>query len=311
MIDTIRFKLAPCSWVDLDAVPDTWDIKDGESCSRRFNKTEKRQQFGVDTGRMLMHRETGLRVAGSCLVPEWLEVSLPRVYHGRNGLLLENDTEVYGALLQLEKLLRQVALISAPADLKPFAIFAKITRLDLCWQFVGKIETWIQAFRYNKHPNVRRPTVQHNGSGLVFPGVGMHIRFYDKRKEVYRRPGDIVRVECQMRGSKLREFGLTNFEESFLGGFSRLWSIFKDIILKFNPDQLTEISTVAELLSMLEASDVKIGTQTPFEIWSAGKHRSTVCRMSKLMKESLPRRCGVDLWELTAFPVVVNLPVEA
>jgi hypothetical protein len=311
MIDTIRLRLVPCSWVDFSEIPDGWDIVDGERCSRRHNKNLKRNEFGVDTGRLVNHRDSGLRVGGSSIVPEWVEVSLPRLYHGRNGQLLENDSEVYGALVLLEAKIKDVVSRSATGEYRPFQIFDKVTRLDLCWQFVGSIQTWIQAFRHNKHPNVRRPTVTHDGSGLVFPGVGMHIRIYDKRKEVYRRPGDVVRVECQMRGSKLKEFGLTSFEESFLGGFSRLWAIFKDIILKFNPETLTEIGRIADLLALLEAQGVKIGSQTAFEVWSAGKHRSTVSRMQAMMKESLPRLCGVDLWLLTSAPVVVNLAVES
>lgn len=306
MIDTVRVKLAPCSWRPYAEIDNGWDIRESDTQTRKWQRTTAESVENAESGLLLNHRESGLRVGGTAENPKWMEVSLPKLYKGKNGILLENDKDISGAFIAAYEKCLEVIMPGARVSFFT-ELFVAISRLDLCWQFEGDIDAWVQAFRLQGHPNVRRPTVTHAGSGLVFPGVGLHIRIYDKRKEQVRRKGDVVRVECQLRNPKLKEYGLAGFDESFLGGFARLWSIFKDIVYKFNPGDLHQVSNLAELLALLEADNVRVGEQSPFEIWAAGKHRSSVSRMRRMMRDALPCKVGIDLWELCAVPIPVHM----
>lgn len=311
MIDTIRIALAVGSWAHLPDIDSGWDINDTQAGTRKFIVKERSDRYNVERKLWLTHRATGLRVWGTDLVPEWLEVSLPRVLHGRNASLIKNDFELCEAFLALQELLLQVRVpLPSESSTVLFSPFLKCTRLDLCWHFKGLIQEWIESFRLSGHPRVRRPLEIFSGTGLVWPGSGVRIRMYDKRREVYRKAGDIVRVEHQLRGMILKDLGLRLFDEAWLGGFERLWSIFKDLTLPFNPEMRHEVSTLAEILALGESLGVKFGVQSPFELWASGKHRSTVSRMKKLISESVPRRVGVDLWALCSSPVAYDLAVE-
>lgn len=326
MIDTIKFRLIDgCSWIAPKSEFSEWDFRESSVVLKKTVR-EGGQVGSADEGMMMTHTVSGLRVWGSYFVPEFVEVSLPKFYFGRNGVLLKTDQEITAALYLLERKVREVCeipeFVSVPgADqdengtftrllpVLPLDLFSRIQRIDLVWQFEGQIADWIQAYRNCKLNAVRRPVEEYKDSGLKWPGQDLQVRIYDKRKEQHNKSGNVVRVESQIRGKKLDEFEIRD-PKDLLGGFSWLWWMFKGVVLALNPKDRYEPGNLADLIALLEAQGIRVGNQSVFELYCTGKHRSTVSRMRNKVAEAMPKRTGINLWDLCAVPVPVDLPVE-
>lgn len=121
-------------------------------------------------------------------------MSLPRLKYPHNGYLLGSQAEIDEALQRADELVGQVA--AAPES-------RRFSRVDLVWKFRVPIQSFLQAHRTAQHPHIRAEPVLRKWTSLSWAGSKMKVRMYDKRKELTKLAGDILRVEFQLQHEKL------------------------------------------------------------------------------------------------------------
>ena len=272
-LDTVRFDLFPAPWGN--EVPRGWrDLQGGRRETRGAEIT-------ATAYRILQHEESGLRVGGTPSEPEWLEVSLPRLLHETNGILLKPE-EVPAAVERMRGLL---------ADVVPATALSDLTRADLVNHFRFRPEDVIQAMRGLPHPKVRTKGREFFGTGLEWPGSKVHIRFYDKRAEQDGVPGDIMRLEFQLRGRKHLPaiWDGASFDCATLHGY------YRRLVLQFEPRKLARPSDLAGFLAWLDRSGILVEEQRPLEVYlslkSNAKYRQ---RLSAKVRAALVPELVLD-----------------
>lgn len=225
----------------------------------------RRQTHGEIETDVYEHLESGLRVSGSDGEVTKMEVSLPRLLHGTNAKLIKSERELDDALSQALALVRQFAV---PTTMEKFWF----GRADLVWQFRGNPSDFIKAHWHLRHKRVRRETGHYDGQSLYWPGCGFRVRMYDKGLEQTGKPSDVVRVEVQLRGKRLRQlFGVQEAGLTALD-FAQCYSVYRRILLEFDPKPLTEIHGLTELLAIGEKAGWSYQGISAFDLWARRKN---------------------------------------
>jgi hypothetical protein len=80
----------------------------------------------------------------------------------------------------------------------------RCTRLDLVGQFLVEPADMLAAHRETMHPRIRGRKSYYEGESLHFVRKERHLRIYDKVNEMQGKPGQVTRVEWQLRGEAMR-----------------------------------------------------------------------------------------------------------
>lgn len=188
MIDTIRLNLHG-KWADSPPSGSEWERTES-------HRTQCKGPDIVETSGVTWHNhENGLRIMGHELGPLSAEVSLPRLLHGCNSRLIEDQDQMDASLGMLQ---RDIGSFAEVAQAECF----DVSRVDVVWnvRIQGGIDVVINQLRNVRHPEVRKATTVYDRESIHFPGKMQHLRLYDKRFEKERRRSDIVRCELQLRG---------------------------------------------------------------------------------------------------------------
>lgn len=257
MIDTIRLKLESVPFKGLE-LPG-WEKH--EKISPGFCGEPVESSWYI-------HKETGLRVGGSSLTSSWMEVSLPRLFYGSNGYLLRAE-HMNPALFSAFDLASEVLV----DYIKP----EKLTRYDLCHHFVGEAKDYVCSLRGLKHKRVRRVAVEWFESGLEWPGTNVFIRLYDKNEEMNNSPGEIQRLEFQLRKTALRNIW------SLEKGLSpeKCFKQYRDLAGEFASRSVPRIGSVNDFLCWLRTEKVRVNGIDPVERFLASKSRASRYRIEK------------------------------
>lgn len=256
MIDTIRFRLESVPFKNLKC--SEWEKHEKISSGFDGNPTESV---------WYIHKETGLRVGGSFYSSSWLEVSLPRLYYGSNGYLLR-PKDINPALSAAFDLAGSVVEVIKPE---------KLTRYDLCHHFLGDAKDYVCSLRGLKHKRVRRVAVEWFESGLEWPGTNVFIRLYDKNEEMNKSPGEIQRLEFQIRKSMLRN--IWSLEEGL--NPEKCFKQYRELCSEFATRSVPRIGSVSDFLCWLKAERVMINGIDPVERFLASKSRASRYRIEK------------------------------
>jgi hypothetical protein len=186
-----------------------------------------------------------------------VETSLPRLLHPSNGILLK-PSEMPASVSRLRNLLALAA---------PDAALGQMTRADLVLHFRMDPDDAIQAFRGIPHPKVRRAAREFFGTGLEWPGDHVHIRFYDKLREMEQRRGDIMRLEFQLRGRKQ----LPAIWDGSAFDMVTAHLFYRRLALGFEPRSLSRPSDLVGFLAWLERNAGTVKGQRPLDVYLAMK----------------------------------------
>ena len=294
MIDTVRLFFPHERLPDM---PHDWDF-----ISRHSDRVRPDGTISRRNGFTYEHRPTGLRATGDEHEIRWIEVSLPRLLFGHNGSLITSQEHIDQAMRALSGLLRQIG-----TQLTALRYF---TRVDLVWQFSGDPAAFIAAHRSCKHRSIRKEAGSFNNNSLFWQGSDMRVSMYDKALEQTGQKGDVVRVEVQLRGKRLKR-ELRDDEYSNVTGldFYDCYQAYRRILLGFNPPSLPKIGSVAELLALAERHDWTADGVTPFDLWARGKSAKQITRVRKQMAALRPEVHDID-WEallpVQPLPPVIN-----
>lgn len=292
MIDTVRFSIGPTDW-SKEILPAGW-VEDAASKMRTICG-----DYEASGSRLCKHEPSGLRVGGSAEAAEWLEVSLPRLVYLHNGILLRPE-DLPTAYAELKKLLT----IAAPA-----ASLKRLLRLDLVCQFAADIREWIPMLRNVQHPRVRRKAKEWFDSGLTWPGQYHHVNLYDKNLEKFKTPGNVARLEFQLKGRAIPEGLWTS--EGF--DFHACYGHYRKLCMGFAPVPLPAPSNLIEFLAWLDRSGCVVDGMRPVERFLASKSRAQQFKLRRALRSASYEVKRIDWAELlpaSSFPAWVDCKAE-
>lgn len=125
-------------------------------------------------------------------------------------------------------------------------------RVDLVWQFAGDPALYANAHRNCLHPMIRKPVVDYGNNGLAWNGSQVTIRMYDKLLEQTKNTGNVIRVEVQLRGKKLRQV-LANDAPVTKLDFATCYTRYRSIVQKFQPQPAPDVRDSIDLLAYAQA----------------------------------------------------------
>lgn len=256
MIDTVRFKLFASPF---KSTPFGWEVKEGTWISDIDGE--------VISWKQCQHKETGLRLYGTEGMAQSLEVSLPKVMHGCNGILLR--------LKEINTAYRAALDLATEAVMRPDP--ESITRYDLVLHFHGPACDYLASLRGLKHKKVRNRCCEFFGSGLEWPGRYVHIRLYDKKLELEGSPGMVQRLEFQLRGSSMRDVW------SSRSGFDpeSCYKQYRDLCDGFASRSVPRFGSVNDLLAFLLKNEVVVNGVDPVERYLACRSNRQRYRINK------------------------------
>ena len=169
-----------------------------------------------------------------------IECSLPKVYFGSNGRVLENQNQLDAALLKLRDTLNEFAVV-------PDFCKWQVCRVDIAWNFEGPARPLIMAHAALKVPGIRRGATLFAGAhGVSFRGAKSRymVTLYDKARKM-GQPGSVLRVEISLRGEYLaRRFPVDTWRD-----FNSHWKTFRGTMATIPPIKaLEKVSNIREAI---------------------------------------------------------------
>ena len=216
MIDTIRGIISsPWDHSKLDRLAKNIDS------SWTITKRKIADEKGEYVSWQCKHKSNGMWIQGTAEHASIVQCSLPRLVFRDcdNTNLIKNDQDLATAFDKMRLQMLEVL---------EFDTLPRWTRIDLVWNFLGKIEEYIACFRSTRHPSVRKPTRVYDGESISWKGKATEIQIYDKIKEKGQTakhyanlPVTIVRAEIRKSIPKHGEkFDLTTeLCNPVLGGY--------------------------------------------------------------------------------------------
>lgn len=277
MVDTVKLFAPHQLRYRAGDLPDGWEYKG--ILKRKARGDDNCQEFETHVYR---HVSSGLCATGNETEVRNIQVSLPKLLHGSNGVLIKTADELETALCRTSQTLRQIGLPTT---------FGRtwFSRVDLVWHFPGNPQDFFLAHEKVRHPRVRKATVRYDGQSISWRGCNFAILMYDKSLEQNKRSGDVVRVEVQLRGKRLRDcFGIEDGQLTELD-FDECYSVYRKILLGFEPAALPQAEGRVAELAMGAIAGWKFNGVSHFDIWARGKNprvvRSMRAKIGKLVLE--------------------------
>lgn len=203
MLDTVRIRA-------------NWPVRDDLPRDRSFNLPNERS-VRVTTD-----------ISGRLIVA--VECSLPRLLHGHNGSVMEDQSQIDAACEKLRAKLSVDAVVPDPCEWQ-------ISRADIAWNFELSARGLILAHSCLRIPGIRNgATVWAGGNGLSWKGAKSQfiVTFYDKARKMGIK-GSVLRVEVRLVGRTLT----SRLPGSESRCFDRLWAIYRGILAGIPPIENT------------------------------------------------------------------------
>lgn len=198
---------------------------------------------GVDRYRF-WNRNSGIVAYFAQGLLRYAQASLPRVLFGNNGSVIAWQHEIDEALATLNKALDLISRRVSKGEV--------FTRVDLVWQFDVQPSEFHRALLYVRHPLIRQNPIDYGNKGLEWRsrsrGAGCKIVGYDKLLKDTKTPGNVTRLEVQLRGSRLKQLVGSGASVTRLD-FAQCYQAYRTIIQKFRPKPVPKIAAVVDLIA--------------------------------------------------------------
>jgi hypothetical protein len=228
---------------------------------------------------------TGYRAYGEAGCVKYHRASLPRLSYGHNGRLIPNQAELDAAVGLLQAKTEEIA--------NPPRCSYYLTRVDLVWQFRCDPAAFILAHRHARHARLRCDPTRYESRSMALEGSEMRISFYDKVLERFKRNGDVLRVEVQLRGDRLKE-ELGNGARVTRLVFADCYAAFRRIMLGFCLPPIERGGKIAQLLAMGERAGWQSDGIPAFDLYTGGMSGRHVRRLQKQMAAWRPMVFQID-----------------
>ncbi|MBL9151863.1 MAG: hypothetical protein JNK37_05245 [Verrucomicrobiales bacterium] len=259
MIDTIRVRHNLCLSQEAVKRLNDRDLPHWSAVSMQKTRGDGRSLFSETSSTSFTHDGSGLRVNASEYDKHSAEVSLPRLLHGDNGMLLKSPDEFRAAIDCLIGLLRVFHPSIEPAHLE-------LHRIDLSLNLTVDPTVILPLHRHARHPRIRREVEEYHNpdsnrrrpephsvfqlNTVRLAGTKTTICLYDKSAERMarrRRASHLIdtplprclRVEIQLRGRRHVSTLLGGLEIDALTldrlDFGACYRAFRNIMVEFDP----------------------------------------------------------------------------
>ena len=228
---------------------------------------------------------TGYRAYGDGGCVKYHRASLPRLLYGHNGRLIPNQPDLDAARVLFQAKTEEICDLPCSS--------CHYTRIDLVWQFCCDVARYILAHRHARHPRLRCDPVHYEARSLALEGSDMRISFYDKTLERFKRPGDILRVEVQLRGKRLRE-ELGAGERVTRLNFAECYAAYRRIMLGFCPPAIQQAGRISQFLAIGERDGWQANGVPAFDLYTADKSSRQVRRIQGQMAACRPAVFEID-----------------
>ena len=234
------------------------------------------------------HDVTGLRIWGNDGIYQRVEFSLPRMLFSTNRNLLASQHQMTEAIQQADAVASRV--LGEPLK-------GRVVRIDLCGQFIGAGSEWVAAFRFAKHPKIRKPNRDFNGETLYIKGSELEFCIYDKGLEAKLTRDKVVRLECRLKSARMikqcfkKELMLSELQ------FDESYQVYRGLSLGLSPETILKSGrpiNVSSILLQLEAS----GLHDIVDKLLNAMSRCTRSRTKKKMQTNQQRQAGINLHAL-------------
>jgi hypothetical protein len=215
--------------------------------------------------------------------------SLPRLLYGHNGKLIKDQAELDNALELLQAKGDEIGNLTHSGH--------HFTRVDLVWQFRGDPARFVLAHRHARHPRIHSDPVQYASRSLALEGSEMRISIYDKTLERFKRNGDVVRVEVQLRGDRLKEELGAKKRVTKLD-FSDCYRAYRRILLGFCPPAIPEVGSIGNFLAIGEREGWQAAGIPAFDLYTADLGQRQRRRLQRQMAASRPTVHQIDWAQL-------------
>jgi hypothetical protein len=136
---------------------------------------------------------------------------------------------------------------------------------------------------------------------------------YDKQMELTGIAGDVVRVEIQLRGKRLKnELADEDGQVTDLD-FDRCYEVYRKILLDFKPAPLADVKGIDELLAIAQREGFKYRGVPLLDLWARGKNPRYVRAKKAAIARMVLRLSGIDWSQLLpedCYPPVVELKTD-
>jgi hypothetical protein len=255
-----------------------------------LNRAEKTGSFWWIHG--LQHIATGLRAAipPNCAFAI-VEVSLPRISKPRRGNsdLITSDKEIQRAFRKIPGLVREVFDVPANSAFE-------IRRVDIAWQLKGRIQNFILGHWNLRHPEINKTARIYVDESIYWLGDEMLIRIYDKVLKDTKRPGNIVRVEVELKKRKLHaEFSPKATLQNLT--CSNCLKVLRRKLRQFQPRAVVQIKSRGDFLyhAIVEKWKIKDRDASDFILNSYGHKKSRTRALKSVQRHKL-KACKID-WQ--------------
>ena len=294
MFDTVNIRCRrPFKAAVLDLLKERGDVYRGD-VDAPFNwflrVSPDLDRHGYQRASLFGEGPAGIVVRGHDNVVEWVQASLPRVLYGDNGALLRSPEDVVDAENALNSILDQVSV--------PEIAVIEYNRIDLVLHFRAAVQRYLAAHRHVRHPLIRNETVEYDGSGIRLPGRKVTIRMYDKLLQMGAGPGDVLRLEIELRKPKLGElFGLADGQAMRNLDFWKAYEVYRSIVCQMRPQGLPENLDLNRLLAECEAVDFRLSNGlTAMETYRGCVDRKTYLDRRRAVKGMVLTAANID-WQ--------------
>lgn len=195
--------------------------------------------IGPDTFR-LSHKSTGLVAVFGFSELRYARVSLSRILFGDNGYLISRQSHITTALRAVDTLLDAIS--------RKMSVTRTFSRVDLVWQFERAPADFHAAHSHCVHPLIRKPVVDFNNNGLEWRGTKIKIKMYDKLLKHSTRPGNVYRVEVELRGRRLRKI-LGHGQPITALDFLDCYATYRQLLCGFTTKPQPNISDIVDLIA--------------------------------------------------------------
>lgn len=277
---------------------------------------DRGNSYNVSPRVCFQHKVSGLRLFGvSPGYFESLEVSLPRLLHGRNDRLISSQEHLDLAIWRLVSLLGSVGVCHVCAD--------RVTRADLVWNFPGRIQDFVAALRQVPHPLVRGKQREFFDTGLDWLGSTDKVTLYDKAVESGVEGVSLPRLEYRLRSRSCQK-RLPHRMDVIEGppraqvpifDFGALYRLYRDLCLEFQPRKiLTGALTARQLVALFALAGMEYEGEPISSLCRRMFPRATWFRFRADMRSLSPVYSQLDFAALLPEdqpPASVSLPDAA
>ena len=171
------------------------------------------------------------------------------------------------------------------------------TRVDFAWQFEVDVALFIQAHRNSRNSRIRSDPYLYEKRSLIFRGAEVKIRLYDKSAEMFKRDGNILRVEVELHGGRLREeLGGGNPVTSL--NFDQCYQAFRRVMLGFQLSPIPRKGGIAEFLAAGMREGWTAGGVPCFELYTQGMSSKNTSRLRRQIEALRPAFYQINWAEL-------------